>query len=345
MFKTDQDIRPDKILEKRLLLLVFVLTATIVSIGFLFAYPTYLRPIILSVFIFIILSIYITITILKSGESAILYGGLANEILKDRKICYTIINTEGKTVLQNEAAKEFLKKIPVLTFLQEHAVSDENNLQKLKQLQLSAEHFKEETLEIALKFDNKTVFSGQEWYRVTLRPISISQTDNTQKISNFDLKYNTYLFWSLENITSEKTMDTIFQEERRAFYNFLNYLPLGLYLINNKGKVEYVNKTLSDILNTPKQDILGQEITSFLPKNPATEQKLPNGCTQYTTYVKNAAKEIAEYLVKVDCFKEGNEVQTRGTVIGNIPTNAGLKQAYEQAVSEVNTIFNLSPFG
>lgn len=345
MFKTDQDIRPDKILEKRLLLLVFVLTATIVSIGFLFAYPTYLRPIILSVFVFIILSIYITITILKSGESAILYGGLANEILKDRKICYTILNTEGKTVLQNEAAKEFLKKVPVLTFLQEHAVSDENNLQKLKQLQLSAEHFKEETLEIALKFDNKTVFSGQEWYRVTLRPISISQTDNTQKISNFDLKYNTYLFWSLENITSEKTMDTIFQEERRAFYNFLNYLPLGLYLINNKGKVEYVNKTLSDILNTPKQDILGQEITSFLPKNPATEQKLPNGCTQYTTYVKNAAKEIAEYLVKVDCFKEGNEVQTRGAVIGNIPTNAGLKQAYEQAVSEVNTIFNLSPFG
>ncbi|MBO5038132.1 MAG: response regulator [Alphaproteobacteria bacterium] len=345
MFKTDQDIRPDKILEKRLLLLVFVLTATIVSIGFLFAYPAYLRPIILSVFIFIILSIYITITILKSGESAILYGGLANEILKDRKICYTILNTEGKTVLQNEAAREFLKKIPVLTFLQEHAVSDENNLQKLKQLQLSAEHFKEETLEIALKFDNKTVFSGQEWYRVTLRPVSISQTDNTQKISNFDLKYNTYLFWSLENITSEKTMDAIFQEERRAFYNFLNYLPLGLYLANDKGKVEYVNKTLSDILNTPKKDILGQEISSFLPKNATTEQKLPNGSTQYTTYVKNAAKEITEYLVKVDCFKEGNEVQTRGTVIGNIPTNAGLKQACEQAVSEVNTIFNLSPFG
>ena len=76
MFKSDQDIRPDKILEERLLLLVFMLTATIVSIGFLFAYPAYLRPVILAVFIFIILSIYIAITILKSGETAILYGGL-----------------------------------------------------------------------------------------------------------------------------------------------------------------------------------------------------------------------------------------------------------------------------
>ena len=86
MFQNKQDIRPDKILEERLLLLVFMLTATIVSIGFLFAYPGYLRPVILAVFAFITLSIYITITILQSGETAILYGGLANEILKNRKI-------------------------------------------------------------------------------------------------------------------------------------------------------------------------------------------------------------------------------------------------------------------
>ena len=54
MFKNDQNIRPDKILEERLLLLVFMLTATVVSIGILFAYPTFLRPIILFVFFFIL---------------------------------------------------------------------------------------------------------------------------------------------------------------------------------------------------------------------------------------------------------------------------------------------------
>ena len=96
MFNNELNIRPDKILERRLLLLVLMLTATIVSIGFLFAYPMYLRPVILAVFIFIILSIYLTITILQSGETAILYGGLANEILKNRKICYTIINQIGR---------------------------------------------------------------------------------------------------------------------------------------------------------------------------------------------------------------------------------------------------------
>ena len=347
MFKNDQDIRPDKILEERLLLLVFMLTATIVSIGFLFAYPAYLRPVILAVFIFIILSIYIAITILQSGETAILYGGLANEILKNRKICYTIVNADGKTVLQNELAKNFLQGLPVLDFLEMHLVNDENNRQKLKQLRTSAEHLKEDRLEVTLKFDTSTVFSGQEWYRVSLRPISLNADggEEMDRASGFDLKYNIYLLWSLENITSEKTMDAIFQEERRAFYNFLNFMPIGLYVLNAKGKVEYVNKTLSRMLNTSKENILGKGITDFLPQSAEGEQRLNNACSQYTAYVRSTDGGISEYLVKVDRFKQGSEVQTRGAVIGGIPTDASLKQAYEEAVSETNSIFNLSPFG
>ena len=306
MFKNDQDIRPDKILEERLLLLVFMLTATIVSIGFLFAYPAYLRPVILAVFIFIILSIYIAITILQSGETAILYGGLANEILKNRKICYTIVNADGKTVLQNELAKNFLQGLPVLDFLEMHLVNDENNRQKLKQLRTSAEHLKEDRLEVTLKFDTSTVFSGQEWYRVSLRPISLNADggEEMDRASGFDLKYNIYLLWSLENITSEKTMDAIFQEERRAFYNFLNFMPIGLYVLNAKGKVEYVNKTLSRMLNTSKENILGKGITDFLPQSAEGEQRLNNACSQYTAYVRSTVGGISEYLVKVDRFKK-----------------------------------------
>ena len=101
MFSKDNDIRPDKVLETRLLLLVAMLTLTILSIGFLFAYPQYLRPIILSVFVFIISSIFITITILQSGEKAILYGGLANEILKNRKTCYIILDNKSCLSLED----------------------------------------------------------------------------------------------------------------------------------------------------------------------------------------------------------------------------------------------------
>ena len=100
------------------------------------------------------------------------------------------------------------------------------------------------------------------------------------RASGFDLKYNIYLLWSLENITSEKTMDAIFQEERRAFYNFLNFMPIGLYVLNAKGKVEYVNKTLSRMLNTSKENILGKGITDFLPQSAEGEQRLNNACSQ-----------------------------------------------------------------
>ena len=346
MFKNDQNIRPDKILETRLLLLVIMLTLTIISIGFLFAYPTYLRPIILAIFIFIILSIFITITILQSGETAILYGGLANEILKNRKICYVITNTNGKTILQNELAKTLLNDVSVLEFIEKNIVEDETNSQKLKQLQIAGTHFKADTLEIALKFDTSTVFSGAEWYRIGLRPITLKQKINEpEKASEFDKKYNMYLLWSLENITSEKTLDAIFQEERCAFYNFLNFLPIGLFLSNSKGKIEYVNKTLSLILNKPEEELLGKDINNFLPKTTAGEQRYNNAYTQYLTYIKDNTGNIAEYLVKIDNFKQGAEVQTRGIVISHIPTNTTLKQDYEKATSEMSSIFDLSPFG
>lgn len=344
MFKKDPNTRPDRILEGRLLLLVFMLTATVVSIGFLFAYPSYLRPVILFIFTFIILSIYITITILQSGETAILYGGLANEILKNKKTGYIIFNTEGKTVLQNEPAQTLLQNKPVIEFLNSHIVSTESNLLKLKQLEFAAEHLTEEQVEIALKFNAATVFSGEEWYRVSLRPISLDgqDTENARTVAGRNRKYNIYLLWSLENITSEKNIDTIFQEERRAFYNFLNFMPLGLYVLGSSGKVEYINKTLSRILDIPNEDILGKDIHDFLHRS---DSRPDDTGSQYIGYVRNKKGNVQEYLVKTDTFKQGTEVQTRGIVVGNIPTDASLKATCEEAVSETASIFNLSPFG
>lgn len=147
---------------------------------------------------------------------------MANEILKNRKICYTIVNADGKTVLQNELAKNFLQGLPVLDFLEMHLVNDENNRQKLKQLRTSAEHLKEDRLEITLKFDTSTVFSGQEWYRVSLRPISLNADggEEMDRASEFDLKYNIYLLWSLENITSEKPWTPFFRKNGALFIIF-----------------------------------------------------------------------------------------------------------------------------
>ena len=63
------------------------------------------------------------------------------------------------------------------------------------------------------------------------------------------------------------------------------------------------------------------------------------------TYIKDKNNNLHEYLVKVDCFKQGDELQTRGIIIGDIPTDTSLKLSYEELSSEANSIFNLSPFG
>ena len=341
MFSKNNDIRPDKVLETRLLLLVAMLTLTILSIGFLFACPEYLRPIILSVFVFITLSIYITITILQSGEKAILYGGLANEILKNKKICYVITDSKSHIVLQNELAKNFLQNIPVLDFLEKYVVKDENYTKKLKQLEISSKNLKEHSIDIPLKFNTQTVFTGQTWYKVSIRPITLN---NNEETASTDSSSNIYMLWSIEDITSQKTISTIFQEERRSFYNFLNFLPIGIYILNNKNKIQYINKTLSLMLGKTKEEILGNSISDFIFKKNTPDENINNNYTQYSGYIKNN-NNISECLVKTDTFKEGEELQTRGFVICNIPTDALLKQTYEETMSETNSIFNLSPFG
>ena len=341
MFGKDNDIRPDKVLETRLLLLVAMLTLTILSIGFLFAYPQYLRPIILSVFVFIISSIFITITILQSGEKAILYGGLANEILKNRKTCYIILDNKSNIVLQNELAKNLLQNTPILEFLDKYILKDENNTKKLKQLALSSKNLKENTVEIPLKFDTKTIFTGQTWYKIHLRPISLN---NDEENIDTNSNENIYMLWSIEDITSQKTISTIFQEERRSFYNFLNFLPIGIYILNSKNKIQYVNKTLSLMLGKTKEELLGNSISDFIFKKNTPDENINNNYTQYSAYMKNN-NNISECLIKTDTFKEGEELQTRGIVISHIPTDNLLKQTYEETMSEINSIFNLSPFG
>jgi len=341
MFNKDDDIRPDKVLETRLLLLVTMLTLTILSIGFLFAYPKYLSPIILSVFVFITLSIYITITILQSGEKAILYGGLANEILKNRKTCYIILDSKSNIVLQNELAKNFLQNTPILEFLTKYIVNDESYLKKLKQLETSSKKQKENTIELPLKFDTKTVFTGQTWYKIHIRPISLT---NYGTSDNIDTSNNIYMLWSIEDITSQKTISTIFQDERRSFYNFLNFLPIGIYILNSKNKIQYINKTLSLMLGKTKEELLGNSISDFIFKKNTPLELINNNYTQQSCYINNN-NNILECLVKTDTFKEGDELQTRGIVISNIPTDNLLKQTYEETISESNSIFNLSPFG
>ena len=126
MLNKEQDIRPDKILEIRLLLLVIMLTATIVGILLLFAYPANWRLIISFVLICIILSLIIAISVLQSGETAILYGGLANEILKSRKICYVIMDTDKKTILKNETARKTIDKENIVDFIKQHIFTQYN---------------------------------------------------------------------------------------------------------------------------------------------------------------------------------------------------------------------------
>ena len=64
----------------------------------------------------------------------------------------------------------------------------------------------------------------------------------------------TYFLWTLNNVTAQKNMEQIFENERKKLHEFILNMPVGLYIADD---------TLFDGLKLPKQ--LDKETLKNLP--------------------------------------------------------------------------------
>ena len=85
MLKDINRQRPDRQLERNLVFLAYAIMFMSLSLFALFLYPQYTFYIIISIVVWNILCILVTIRILKVSENAIGFGTLAAEILNDKK--------------------------------------------------------------------------------------------------------------------------------------------------------------------------------------------------------------------------------------------------------------------
>ena len=338
--------RPDKQLKTHLIMLAYALVCLSVSLISLFIYPEYFTWLVLTTVGFITLCLILTIKTLNAAETAMSYGGFANEIIKNDFKLKRIENSEGTAIIENAPSAELFKHYPVLAFLEHYLTEEAGNKASFQRIKNGCNNLAAEQADISLslKDEESKLFGNEEWFSVSVRPIYLKKADIFNgPFSIKAIKKDAYLYWSIENITAKKNMESIFQDERRSLHDFLDYLPIGLYICNADSQIEYVNHAFARFLNQSKEELTGKQLNGYITQN----SEIPSHHAQWhgSVYFNKGNGEIAETIVYQERFKENNELKARGVVVTDIPGDAKLKKDLSHAYDKISWLFNFAPVG
>lgn len=339
--------RPDKQLKNHLIMLAYSLVAVSISLISLFIYPEYFMGLILSTIFFITLCLILTIKTLSSAENAMSYGGFANEIIKNDFKLKRIENSEGTAILQNTPAEEFFQQFPVLTFLEHYLTDETSNKNAFQRIKNACSNLTPEKTIISLSLHDmeSKIFGNEEWFEVGVRPIYLKKSDIfSGPFSIKAIKKDAFLYWSIKNVTARQNMESIFQEERRSLHDFLDYLPIGLYICDKDSQIEYSNHALAKFLGQKREDLTGKNMDDFITQN----SEIPSHHAKWhgTVYFNTANGNTEETLLYQERYKDSkNEIKSRGVVVSDIPTQGSLKNDLSLAYDKISWLFNFAPVG
>ncbi len=339
--------RPDKQLKSHLIFLAYSLVAVSISLISLFIYPEYFMALVLATLFFITVCLILTIRTLNSAEQAMSYGGFANEIIKNDFKLKRIENSDGVAVLQNTPAAEFFQQFPVLTFLEHYLTDDTNNKNAFQRIKNACSNLTPEKTVISLSLHDmeSKIFGNEEWFEVGVRPIYLKKADIFNgPFSIKAIKKDAFLYWSIKNVTARQNMEAIFQEERRSLHDFLDYLPIGLYICGQNSQIEYVNHAFAKFLGQHREDLVGKKMDDFITRN----SEIPSHHLQWhgTVYFNTPNNTTTETLLYQERYKDNNNTpKSRGVVVNDIPTDQSLKTDLNTAFDKISWLFNFAPVG
>ncbi len=338
--------RPDKLLQNRLILLAYALIILTISLVLFLAYPEYRLLLVFTFILTTVCCLSLTIKTINAAEEAITYGGFANEIIKNKYEIIRIDNSNGEPVIQNDLAQEMFHNDNLLKFLENHLSGQSSNSAALYRLKTAYNDLVSEkvTLSLILQQDDSKIFTPEEWYTISLKPIYLKKTDIFEgKFSVKAIKKYTYIYWKLENITASKNMEQVFQEERKSLHDFLDYLPVGVYTCNEDYRIEYCNHALANALGYNREEIIGENLWRFL--SPHCELPEKHSLWKGNLYLIGANDETKEYFVAQESFREDKEIKFRGVMISDLPNDTELQQHLEHSLDEISWLFNDAPVG
>ncbi len=341
MLKKESLYRPDKQLEKMLFNLVYSLIAMAISVLLLFAFPHH-SLLFLGLTLFLTsVTISIAIILITDSESALTYGGFANVLLDDNSVIKRIDNPYGEPVIENKPAADFFKQENILSYLKEHAFSDNSNTLNLERISQAIEKLKEESVVLELIQDEQSRF-----YQIGIRPLYLKKNDIFE--SNFSIEKiqkETYIFWQIQDITAEQNMERIIEKERQKLHRFIEDMPLGLYILDENSNVEYVNDTFASQLEMEKSQIIGKPFSDFVKNK--KDKLFSSDLIDFSelTFFKNIKKQNIELFVSQNRFNDSNVLKTRGLTLKSLPNDQKLSLMFNKSTSAYKLLFNTAPVG
>ena len=334
MLKKRVPDRPDQQLESTLIALVYTLIALTISLLLLFIYPQQSLMLIMAILIITVLSIGLTIRVLGSSEDAIAFGGLVSEIMQSRDIIKRIDNADGAPIIENLPAQNFFQTDgKVIDFLEKN-LSEETDITDFDRLKTALKNLREEEITLSLNL------GGREWYKVTLRPISLKKAALFEEEYSIEkIKRETYFLWTVENITAARNMGQIFENERQRLHNFIQYLPIGIFTARADGALEYVNETFARQLGFNREDLIGKNLVSFSVDSMLTTP------FEGLSFFRTADKTNAQFFVVQNNFKENDEIKIRGLTLRHIPLDSEILESRNYVTDEIDWLFNTAPTG
>ena len=261
MLKNKSLHRPDRQLEKMLISLVYTLIAMALNILLLFIFPHHSLWFLASTLILTSAAISLAIVIISDSERALTYGGFANVLLDDQNIIKRIDNTDFDPVIENKPAASFFDCKSVLPFLKKHIFHDIQNKLNIERLEQALQDLRAENVLLELSLEKQA-----RWFKVSLRPLYLKKNDIFESdFSVEEIQKETYFFWQIEDVTAAQNMEKILEQERLKLHNFIEDMPLGLYITDCKNNIEYVNNTFAHQLEMQKSQLINKPLTDFVP--------------------------------------------------------------------------------
>ena len=160
-------------------MLAYSLVALAVTLIALFVYPEHFMALFFATLVFTTTCLLLTIKTLNVAELAMSYGGFANEIIKNDFKIKRIEDSKGTAVIQNNPAEEMFSATSVLAFLEQRLAENALSKTAFQRLQNACNNLCKEdvTLALSLKNGSDKVFSDEEWFKISVRPIFLKKTD------------------------------------------------------------------------------------------------------------------------------------------------------------------------
>ncbi|WP_346894610.1 cell cycle histidine kinase CckA [uncultured Roseibium sp.] len=153
-----------------------------------------------------------------------------------------ITDTEGRLIYANQAYADLTGAATAadVRALERVFSSDPDAADAIFRLTQAMRDGRRAQEEIRMPFPLGRSEGGARWYRVTIRPLSVSPKEGGSG--------RRLTVWQLADITRDRAeQENSFQELQRVI-NFLDHAPAGFFSSDGRGRIVYLNATLADWL-------------------------------------------------------------------------------------------------